>query len=171
MTSETIVKAISLILAPVVMITACAILQNGLISHYSIISNHLRSVNQEILNLSEIDLSNSPSKAAHLHDLEHLLLPDLFHRHHIVHTVLGWVYTAILVLIIDMFAIAISIATGISWLSQVVLIVFLLGVGILFWSIMLVSHELRKSHQSLQVEVHQTCELCQPKRRTSRHQH
>jgi hypothetical protein len=164
MTSETIVKAISLILAPVVMITACAILQNGLIAHYSVISNHLRLVNQEILSLSEMDLSSSPSKAAHLHDLEHLILPDLFHRNHIVHDVLGRVYTAVRVLIIDMFAIAIAIATGINWLSQVVLIIFLLGVGILFWSIMLISHELRTSHQSLQVEVHHTCELCQPKR-------
>ncbi|MBM0745332.1 DUF2721 domain-containing protein (plasmid) [Phormidium sp. CLA17] len=169
MTSETIVKAISLILAPVVMITACAILQNGLIAHYSGISNHLRSVNQEILSLSEIDLSSSPSRAAHLHDLEHLLLPDLFHRNHIVHTVLEWVYTAVLVLIVDMFAIAIAIATGISWLSQVVLIIFLLGVGMLFWSIMLVSHELHTSHRSLQIEVHHACELCQPKRRNQRH--
>jgi len=98
-------------------------------------------------------------------------LPDLFHRNHIVHTVLGWVYTAVLVLIVDMFAIAIAIATGINWLSQVVLIIFLLGVGILFWSIMLISHELRTSHQSLQIEVHHTCELCQPKRRNQRHQH
>lgn len=171
MTSETIVKAISLILAPVVMITACAILQNGLIAHYSVISNHLRLVNQEILSLSEIDLSNSPSKAAHLHDLKHLLLPDLFHRNHIVHSVLGWTYTAVLVLIVDMFVIAIAIATGINWLSQVVLIIFLIGVGILFWSIMLISHELRTSHQSLQIEVHHTCELCQPKRRNQRHQY
>ena len=88
MSSETVVRAISLILAPVVMITACAILQNGLIAHYSAISNHLRSVNQEVLSLSESDLSSNRSKAAHLHDLEHLLLPDLLHRNHIVHNVL-----------------------------------------------------------------------------------
>jgi hypothetical protein len=165
MTSGTIVEAISLILAPVVMITSCAILQNGLISHYSAISNHLRSVNQEILSFSEIDLSNNPSKATHLHDLEHLLLPDLFHRNHIVHNVLGWVYVAILVLIVDMFTIAIAISTGIHWLAQAVLIIFLVGVGILFWSIMLISRELRTSHRSLQLEVHHTCDLCQQKRR------
>ncbi len=132
MTSGTIVEAISLILAPVVMITSCAILQNGLISHYSAISNHLRSVNQEILSFAELDLSNNPSKVAHLHDLEHLLLPDLFHRNHIVHDVLGWVYAAILVLLVDMFVIAIAIATGINWLAQAVLIIFLVGVGICF---------------------------------------
>ena len=89
MTSDTIVKAISLILAPVVMITACAIIQNGLIAHYTAISNHLRSVNQELLSLSELDLSTSDSKAIHRHDLEHLLLPDLLRRSHLVHHVLG----------------------------------------------------------------------------------
>ncbi|MBC7969112.1 MAG: DUF2721 domain-containing protein [Verrucomicrobia bacterium] len=165
MTSDTIVKAISLILAPVVMITACAIIQNGLITHYAAISNHLRSVNQEILSLAEIDLSDTPSRAVYLHDLEHLLLPDLLRRNHIVHHVLGGIYTAILVLIVDMFVIAIAIAIGINWLAQVVLMVFLLGVGILCWSILLVVHELRTSHRSIQLEVHHTCDLCQAKRR------
>jgi hypothetical protein len=165
MTSDTIVKTISLILAPVVMITACAIIQNGLIAHYTAISNHLRSVNQELLSLSELDLSTNPSRAIHRHDLEHLLLPDLLRRSHLVHHVLGGVYAAILVLIVDMFVIAIAIAIGINWLAQVVLTVFLLGVGILCWSILLVAHELRTSHRSIQLEVHHTCELCQAKRR------
>lgn len=170
MASEAVVKTISLIIAPVVMITACAVMQNGLIAHYNSITNHLRSLNQEILNLSETDLSKNTAKAQRLHDLEHLLLPDLFHRNHIVHDVLGMVYTAILILILDMLVIAITISTGIGWLSQLVLVVFLLGVGILFWGVILIAYELRTSHESLQLEVHRTCYWCkkQPRRQHSR---
>lgn len=160
MTSETVVKAISLILAPVVMITACAIVQNGLIVHYNAISNHLRSITEEILSLQETDLSKNPRKAERLYNLEHLLLPDLFHRNHVVRDVLGLVYSAILVLIFDMLMIAIALSTAIDWLAQLVLVVFLLGVGILFWGIVLIASELRTSHASLQLEVHHICERC-----------
>jgi hypothetical protein len=161
--SETVVKTIDLIIAPVVMITACGIMQNGLLVHYNSITTHLRSVNQEILTLLELDVSKSPRQAERLHHLEHLLLPNLFYRNHVVHNVLGLVYLAILTLILDMLVIAIAISTNINWLSQLVLLVFLLGVGILFWSIVLIAHELRTSHNSLQIEVHHTCEWCQSK--------
>lgn len=168
MTNETVVKAISLILAPVVMITACAIMQNGLIVYYNLISNHLRSVNEKILSLQETDLSKNPSQAKRLHDFKHLLLPDLFHRNHVVHNVLGLVYVAILVMLLDMLVIAIAISTSVGWLTQLVLVVFLLGVGILFWSIVLIAHELRTSHRLLQLEVHHTCEQCNKQQSTKR---
>lgn len=169
MTSEAVLKTINLIIAPVVMITSCGIIQNGLNVHYNTITSRLRSVNEEILSLSEPDLHRSTRKAERLHDLEHLFLPDLFRRNHILHDALGLVYTAILMLILDMLVIAIAISTGIAWLSQLVLVVFLLGVGTLFWGVVLVAYELRTSHESLQLEVHRTCQLCkQPGRRNSR---
>jgi len=177
MPNETIVKTIGLIIAPVVMITACSIIQNGLIAHYNSLEERLRQVNREIISLLETDLNQnsfktelpedsdpqSTLKADRLHHLEHHLLPHLFHRHHILHNVLGLVYLAILTLILDMLAIAIAVITNIGWLSQLVLVVFLLGVGILFAGIVLVSYELRSSHESIQLETHQNCQQCMPK--------
>ncbi len=73
-------------------------------------------------------------------------------------------YTSILVFMLDMLVIAIAVATNVSWLSQMVLIVFLGGVAVLFWGMVLIAYELRTSHYSIQLEVHRTCRLC-------RHQH
>jgi Protein of unknown function (DUF2721) len=176
MPSESIVKTIGLIIAPVVMITACSIMQNGLIVYYNSLGERLRRVNQEILNLIEADLAQSLTKAElpldsgtqirhqddRLHHWEHHLLPDLFRRHHLLRDVLGLVYLAILTLIFDMLAIAISVITGIEWLSQIVLGLFLIGVGILFVAVILVSYELRTSHASIQLETHGNCLLCKP---------
>jgi len=159
MSSDTL-KTIQLIIVPVVMITACAIMQNGLIVHYNSLANHLASVNHEILNLQATDLSHSRAKEERLYDLTHLILPNLFHRHHIVHDVLGLVYLAIVILILDMFIIAIAILSNISWLSQFVVFIFLIGVGFLFWGIILIAYELRSSHSTIQLEFHRNCKWC-----------
>jgi Protein of unknown function (DUF2721) len=177
MPNEAVVKTIGLIIAPVVMITAGSIMQNGMIVHYNSLEERVRQVNREIISLLETDLSpntiktelpedidTQPTyKADRLHHLEHHLLPHLFRRHHILHDVLGLVYLAILTLILDMLAIAIAVITNIGWLSQFVLVVFLIGVGILFAGIVLVSYELRSSHESIQLETHHNCQQCMPK--------
>jgi hypothetical protein len=136
------------------------------------LGERLRRVNQEIFSLKAVNLGQNLTKAEllldsdiqildradRLHHLEHHLLPDLFHRHHLLHDVLGLVYLAILTLIFDMLAIAISVITGIEWLAQIVLIIFLIGIGILFVAVTLVSYELRTSHASIQLEIHHNCQ-------------
>ena len=159
MTIEAVTKTIGLILAPVVMITACGLILNGLLARYASIGDRLRLVNQERLNLLELDLSQNRFKADRLHELDRIL-PDLLRHHHLVHDVLVLVYLAILVFMLDMLVIALAISTLISWLSQFVVIVFLIGIGILFWGMVLIAHELRTSHRSIQFEVHRTCQLC-----------
>ncbi len=185
MQSESIVKTIGLIIAPVVMITACSIMQNGLIVYYNSLGERLRRVDGEILSLIEANLGRSLTKSElpldsetqasyqddRLHHLEHHLLPDLFHRHHLLHDVLGLVYLAILTLILDMLTIAISVITGIDWLAQIVLGIFLIGVGILFVAVVLVSSELRTSHASIQLETHRNCLLCNPHLYTRKRSH
>ncbi|GBO55684.1 hypothetical protein APA_3835 [Pseudanabaena sp. lw0831] len=177
MPSEAVVKTIGLIIAPVVMITACSIMQNGLIAHYNSLEERIRQVNHKIISLLETDLSQNSIKtelpenldsqlalkADRLHHLEHHLLPHLFHRHHILHDVLGLVYLAILTQILDMLVIAIAVTTDVGWLSQLVLGVFLIGIGILFAGIVLVSYELRTSHESIQLETHHNCQQCKQK--------
>lgn len=159
MTIEAVTRTIGLIIAPVVMITACGLILNGLLTRYASIDDRLRLLNQERLNLLELDLSQNRFKADRLHELDHIL-PDLLRHHHLVHDVLVLVYLAILVFMLDMLVIALAISTPINWLSQFVVIVFLSGIGILFWGMVLIAHELRTSHHSIQFEVHQTCHLC-----------
>lgn len=163
MANEAITKTIELIIAPVVMITACAIMLNGLIVRYASLGERLRSAHQEHLNLLETDLNKNHLKAERLLDLEHLL-PDLLRHHHLVHNVLVVIYISILVFMLDMLLIALAVSVSASWLSQLVIVVFLTGVGILFWGMVLIAYELSTSHHSLQLEVHRTCQLCNHKR-------
>jgi hypothetical protein len=51
MTIEMIIRTISLILAPVVMITSCVLLLNGLLTHYEVISARMRTMHRERLEL------------------------------------------------------------------------------------------------------------------------
>jgi hypothetical protein len=160
--TEAVTKTIDLILAPVVMITACGIMLNGLIVRYNSIGERVRSANQELLNLMDMDLSQKPLKAQRLQDLDYLL-PDLLNHHHLMHNVLVFVYGSILIFMLDMLVIAIAVSTRIIWLSQLVVVVFLIGVGVLFWGMVVMAHELRTSHHSIQYELHRTCRLCEPR--------
>ena len=156
---EEVTKTINLIIAPVVTITACAIVVNGLIVRYGSLGDRLRTVNHELSDLQESDLAHNRNKAQKVQELEVLL-----RHHHFVHDALVLTYTSILVFMLDMLVIAIAVATNVSWLSQMALIVFLGGVAVLFWGMVLIAYELRTSHYSIQIEVHRTCRLC-------RHQH
>jgi hypothetical protein len=165
MEHDTLVKTINLIIAPVVMITACGIMLNGLMIRYSWLSDRSRSVDQERLGLVELNLIESPEKSDRLHHLNHLL-PDILKHHHQVHDVLVLIYLAIVCFVLDMLFIALAIANNSSWLNQLVIIIFLAGIAILLIGMVLIAHELRTSHHSIQLEVHQSCRLC-----TQSHRH
>lgn len=166
MNQETLVRTINLIIAPVVMLTTCGIMLNGLIVRYSWLSDRVRLIQQERLTLMDFDLSQSQSKNERLHQLNYLL-HDLLKHHHQVHDVLVLIYLSILVFMLDMLLIAIAIANGGQWLHQLVVIIFLAGIAIMLLSMVLIAQELRTSHHSIQLEVHHGCELCQkPYRKT-----
>jgi hypothetical protein len=156
---EEVTKTISLIIAPVVMITACAVMANGLIIRYGSLGDRLRTVNQKLRDLQESDLLHDRDKAQRAQELE-FLLRDLLKHHHFVHDALVLTYASILVFMVDMLVIAIAVATNVTWLSQMALIVFLSGVAVLFGGMVLIAYELRTSHYSIQLEVHRTCRLC-----------
>jgi hypothetical protein len=159
MEHDTLIKTINLIIAPVVMVTACGIMLNGLMVRYSWLSDRSRSVYRERLDLLELNLIDSQSKGDRLHHLNHLL-PDVLKHHHQVHDVLVLVYLAIVFFVLDMLFIALAIANNSSWLNQLVIITFLAGIAILLVGMLLIAHELGTSHHSIQLEVHQSCRLC-----------
>jgi hypothetical protein len=156
---EEVTKTINLILVPVVAITTCAIMVNGLIIRYGFLGDRLRTVNQGLSDLQESDLAHNRDKAQRAEELE-FLLRDLLRHHHFVHDALVLTYISILVFMLDMLVIAIAVTTNASWLAQMALIVFLGGVAVLFGGMVLIAYELRTSHYSIQLEVHRTCRMC-----------
>jgi hypothetical protein len=59
----------------------------------------------------------------------------------------------------DMFIIAVEAYLKTNWLATVVLLVFLLGTGMLFWAMVLAALEIRTSHDALHYEVRRVGEL------------
>lgn len=162
---EGVTKIISLIIAPVVLITACVLIVNGLIIRYNSIEDRLRTVNQEISKLRSVHINEDDTETQHLPELE-VLLFDLFRHHHFVHDAILLIYLSILIFMLDMLVIAIAVATNINWLAQMTLIIFLSGVATAFLGIILISYETGTSHYSIQLEVHHSCHLC--RRRSKR---
>lgn len=157
---EGVAKAISLIIAPVVMVTACALMGNSLLIRYGAIEDRVRTMHKELSHLREIDLNQDSVGVQRLQTLESLL-PKLLKHHHSVHDAIFWVYLSLLVFMLDMLVIAIAVATQISVVPQLALLIFLMGISSLFWGLVLIFRELRTSHFAIQFEVDRHCGLCQ----------
>ncbi|NJL81913.1 MAG: DUF2721 domain-containing protein [Chloroflexaceae bacterium] len=162
--AEAVTRVIGLIIAPVVMITACGILLNGLVIRYNTIGDRLRLLNLERLQLLNGGTAELPERAAEkLHKLQHLL-SELLHHHHLVHDALVFIYIAIVIFMVDMLAIALAVLTPIWWLSQLVVVIFLSGIGTLLWGLLMMVRELRTAHSFVQFEIDLPCGSCSPKR-------
>ncbi len=160
--SESVTKIIGAILVPVVMVSTCALLLNGVVLRYRAVEDLLRSFNQEWWDLAASRPADDSTKIERIHHLEHLI-PKLLRHHHLLHEVLVLIYASILIFILDMLAIAISESILISWLPHFVLVVFLIGVGILCWSLALTCYEVYASHNFIQIELKKSCRWCNPK--------
>jgi len=161
MTAETVSKTIQLILAPVVMVTACAILAGGLLTRYAAINDRLRAIVRERLDLLRAGAGAAQRDAFTTERLAELeaQVPSLLHRHTQARDSILATYGASLVFIGDMFVIALAAATGSDWLANVVLIVFLAGIALLFVGLLLVLLEVRTSHLAVHYEVRRVAAL------------
>jgi len=160
-------RAIGAIIVPAVMISACAILLNGITIRYTAIDNLFRSFNQENFNLKRDRSSHDRLEQDRILHLDHLI-PKLLHHHHILHNVLTLIYLSLFVFVVDMLLVAASLSFTFLWVSYLVLAVFLIGVLILGWSLFLTVYELRSAHDFIQFELQVDCDLCKikpPKRR------
>ncbi len=161
MTAQNVASTIQLILAPVVMVTACAILAGGLLTRYGVINDRLRAIAHERLDLLRARASAAqpdPLMGERLAELD-AQVPGLLHRHRQARDALLNTYGASLVFIADMFVIALEATTGWAWLPSVVLILFLAGVGLLFIGLLLIVLEVRTSHEAVTYEVRRVTSL------------
>ncbi len=161
MTAETVAKIIQLILAPVVMVSAWAILAGGLITRYGVINDRLRGLAHERLDLLRAGApaaQRDPYQTERLQEID-AQVPGLLHRHNQARNALLSTYSASLIFIGDMAVIALAAAVGSAWLASAVLIVFLAGVATLLVGLLFIVLELRTSHQAVQYEVRRVMAL------------
>lgn len=167
MTVEMLARTIQIILAPVVMITACAIALGSLQSRYGAINDRLRLMTRERLDLLRtlgvqivplMPPGGTPQIATDAYAEERLIeldvqIPQLLRRHRLGHVAVLAAYYAMLVFIGDMFVIAAAVATNASLLVAPALIVFLVGMSVLLAGVLAIAEEVRSSHRTLRYEV------------------
>ncbi|NJL84851.1 MAG: DUF2721 domain-containing protein [Leptolyngbyaceae cyanobacterium SM1_1_3] len=154
MNAADIAKTIQLIIAPVVLITACMLFQNGVLVRYATIGQRIRSLAHERYELLRSGKTDNAFSLERLQTIDRQL-PLLTHRHRLIQKSALSAYSAIAVFILTMFVIALAVTLNASIIGTAALILFLAGTGILLISIFYISLEVRISHRAICYEVHQ----------------
>ena len=160
MNVQSVTRAIQLILAPVVMVTSCAILVGGLLTRYSEINVRMRALTRERLDLLRAGddtltltaLAGDQFKSERLSEVD-TQLPELLRRHELVHRSVLAIYLAIVIFLLSMLAIALAIVPNSSLMAAVALFVFLAGTLVVLYGVLLISVEVRRSSDAVSYEV------------------
>jgi hypothetical protein len=165
MTVEMVARTIQFVVAPVVMLTACAILQGGLLEHYGAINDRLRALNHERLELV-LGAASIAASAGSLpaYRRERLLeidrqAPELLRRHKRMHDCVLAIYWAIFFFGLDMATIGLAVGTGSTLVANLALVVFFAGLLALLASIYRMAGEIRTSQQAIDYEVQRVLTL------------
>jgi hypothetical protein len=159
-TVETAAKTIQLILAPVVMVTACGILLTGMLAHYGNINDRIRNLTGERLGLTQVRPPPNHTKLAHerIMEIDHQV-PMLLSRHRLVHQAILLAYLAVVILVLSMFIIAVAALSESSAIGTTALIVFLLATAALMGSAFVMATEVRSSHVTVSYEAMRVVQL------------
>jgi hypothetical protein len=150
--AETVTRTIQLILAPVVLVSACAIFVSGLLSHYEAINGRMRTMARERLEIVRGRVDGDRFVSERLGELD-AQLPQLLQRHALVHHSLLAAYFGILILVASMSAIAFSALSAAEWLVALILAMFVAGILAVLLSVVLIALEVRTSQQAVAYEV------------------
>jgi hypothetical protein len=150
--AETVTRTIQLILAPVVMLSACAVFVGGLLSHYEAINARMRTMARERLDIVKTSMRDDTFATERLSEID-LQLPLLLHRHGLVHHSLLAAYLCILILVASMCTIAFSAVSAADWLLTLVIVMFVTGIAAMLVSVIFIALEVRTSRQAVSYEV------------------
>jgi hypothetical protein len=151
---QTIGRTIQLILAPVVMVSACGILLSGMLTHYAGINGRLRSLSAERLELALLPMSDERKSFARerLSEIDHQV-PLLMRRHGQVHHAIVLATAAISILVVSMFIIAAAALGGSRSLAEAALIVFLVGTAALMTGVLFLAADVSNSRIAVGYEM------------------
>jgi hypothetical protein len=164
MTLDMVTRVIGLIVAPVVMVTSCAILVGGMLTRYGAVNDRLRLLARERFDLLRGSETGTASPVDHAFSRERLAeidrqIPDLLRRHRMIRDAILAVYLAIATFVATMFAIALAVVVGANWLGTFVLLTFLAGTAELLFAVVVTTREVRASQQAVAFEVKRVLSL------------
>lgn len=152
---DAVTRIIQLVLAPVVMISACAIVLNGIIARYESLSNRVRTLIGERIEILRAAKERDVWTDILIERLNEIdtQMPRLMERHRRMRDSVLALYCAIGVFIFDMFAIAGAAQTGEAGPATAALLFFFAGIVLVFIGVVFASMEVRVSQIALQYEV------------------
>ena len=150
---QTAAKTIQLILAPVVMVSACGILLTGMLGHFGTINDRIRRLTAERLELSQLQPAEGHEALARerLIEIDHEV-PMLIDRHLQVRHAILLANTAVAILVVSMFVIAAAALGHSAATGTVALFVFLAGTAAVMGSAVFMALEVRNSHRAVSYE-------------------
>jgi alanine-alpha-ketoisovalerate/valine-pyruvate aminotransferase len=152
MNAADVAKTIQLIIAPVVLITACALIQNAILMRYAAVGQYMRSLALERLQLLRSNQMADPFYLERLQEIDRQI-PLLIQRHRLLQKNVLLIYGSIAVFLVNMFAIALTVTIRSDAASTCALMLFLFGTGVLLASVFLTTLEIRMSHRAICYEV------------------
>ncbi|MFI5272892.1 MAG: DUF2721 domain-containing protein [Ktedonobacterales bacterium] len=159
MTLQSVQNAIATILAPVVMITSCAILLGGMLAQYGSVNDRLRAFARERLELLRTPEGGLAPVAEQgdfarerLREID-AQVPGVLRRHQLIHNALLLMYAAVLIFVLTMIVIAGAYQQHSGALATAAMVLFLLGVATLLSGVALFAIYIRGSNDAVQYEM------------------
>lgn len=160
MGAATVSQTIQFILAPAVMISACAIILGGILGRYATVNDRLRALNRERLELIRECYLQKPDPLSNerLSEIDRQV-PDLLRRLKLAHDAVFVMYGAIAVFVATTLVIALAAQTNSTLISTIALLMFLVGMSVLFVSLALTLLEVGLAQRAITYEVLQVASL------------
>lgn len=148
---ETTARAMQYILAPVVMISASALILNGMHGRYTNLNHRLRELARERLKL----LSTMTEASVYNERLDYIdsELPIMLNHYVQVHQAIMIMYLAVMLYVINMFMIAIAYQTQSPVIALTALVFFLIGTATSLIALAVNLREFHNSHELTQHEI------------------
>jgi hypothetical protein len=163
-TIEITASTISVIVAPVVILSCSVLFLNGLLQRYQSLGIAVRTLNRERLDLLRVGGKNTIKEQAdtvlaeRLHTIE-MQLPSMLGRHNLIHMAVLTVDGANLVFVASTFVFAIANVTGSLFISLVALFGFLLGMCLMLAGVVIMTIEASQSKRELTYEIQQSLSM------------
>jgi Protein of unknown function (DUF2721) len=158
MSISDVIQTIQFIIAPVVLVTACAIIQGGVLGRFMYVGQRIRSLANERLELLHKGNMDDAFTIERLQEIDRQV-PLLKRRHHLLQKAVLIIYSAIAIFLISMFAIAFAVASKANIAATLALLCFLAGTCLLLCSVVVAGQEVRLSHHAICYEINRVASL------------
>ena len=151
--------------APVVLITAAAILSGALLAMYGSVNDRMRAMDRERLEtltgaggtlLSAADVPASGRERLTQFDAQ---LPMLLRRHRLIHNAVLLLFAAVAVLVLSVIVIAVAVTNRSGAAGTVALVLVLAGTVTLLGGLLLAARSIMISAKAVDYEVRRTLSL------------